>query len=333
MEAYEKRGGIKEMAKKVTAELIERIVKILSPFYTKKELVPNELEYNGYSYSMEDTELFIYSKLRSLFLGKLLQEIFGKEEIVARHYLMDEVQVNNNLLLYQGRTSTEAICEFFYEQEGFPSGEPFFWKDSFALFGSQISEENDLLDFYLTDLDYLQVEHSTVKCSTLEEYSKVGGYASAIESIKGWWKEPYQDEMALALIENVYSVLEDMSCEETQMDYNIQLNVAIVPFLERFHHMPENTFDKKVVRLAKKMIKELETPNMYFPWCLTGMQSGYTKNYFFNITTMGQSYDSTLWADCISLKAEMAFYTLDYLLAYLDMKYDYLPKEMKSYYE
>lgn len=328
------------MSEKVTEDVVRKMIKFLAPFYKKEDFVQNEVEYTGYGYACNETELFIYSKLRTLLLGKLSQSIFGGNITSwvsfgdgpdSKSSFGEDIQLNNNLLTWRGCTLYEAMAEFFYENSGFPSGGPFFWKDSFALFGGQITEPEDLLDFYLTDLDYLDADHD-VKCTTLEEYSKVDGYSSAIESIKGWWKKPYQEEMTLALIKDVYSVLGSMSDQEEFMDYCIQCNVAIVPFLNFFKKAPTDAFDKKVVRLAKKMIKELETPNLYFPWCLQGLQSGYTKNLFFNITATGQAYDSTLWAECISLKAEIAFYTLDFLLAYLDMKYDYLPKEIKSYY-
>ena len=311
---------------KISHAFIKHTMDVLEPFFQPKEAVRNEYENNYYD---DFIDLFAYSKLRSLLKAKIRKELFK----TAEESFNIDIRCCSGLLTFAGGQVGEYIWEYVAGSE-LPLGDTPFWVDRCYLQGSQMYSTDDLLDYYLSDEQYLYATVPENPPTTFAEWAELPEFKTAITDIQGWFKKEYGTEMACALIADAKNVLDCCANEEINIDYFLQINAGIVPFLKfvKSQRQVLAKNDKPIARFALKLIGELKWPNHYFPFELTGIVNGYTENLFWTISSMGTSYDSTIFPEGISFRYELALMAIDFFIIYLDQKYQYLPDSVRELY-
>lgn len=316
---------------KIDEGFINKMIALCDPFFPKgkdsKPLVPDYLEpeyYNQYDHK----ELMVYVKLRDMVLSKLWSELYGTK---AKYF--NNVSVKNGIITYDGSPGYEEAPTFAYEERyDFLETGNFFWQDGFTIEGGEINDEEGLTDFYLSEGTSLEVNFEGKK--TIEEMKTVEGGEAMIHDLMNWWKEPYQKEMVEATAEICIDMLNENCYGETAMNYHIAVNMAIKPFLDwlRKNHRKYKAYQDPVVKFTMKLIQELRYPCYLMSASICNKSWGFTENLFWNLQCYGYEYDAELIKDNMRVRAEIAYKIIDDVLVYLDKKYDFLPEDIKKFY-
>lgn len=315
------------MAFKYDESFIEKIVEVCGPFFKNRRfpLVPDVLEPAYYSQYCPD-EVLVYTKLRSLILAKIRQTLFG-----LRPKFYTEITSQGGVLMYEGAPASEEVAQFVWDERySFPATGSYFWVDDFLIDGEDIPDEESIYDCYLTEGTSIEVDFKG--CQSLKEMKKRKGGKAFCKDVAAWYKEPYQDEMAEATAELIRVILSESCYETCNMKYQINVNVAIVPFFKWCKKNHKAYHNDEGVRLAIALIECLKYPCYLMHTSVCGDSYGFTKNLFWNLMCYGYEEDAELIRDNIRLRCEIAFMVIDQLLACLDMKYDFLPANVKDLY-
>ncbi len=271
----------------------------------------------------------VYKKTRELFLHALYKEIGlpmkgFKSSIVCEDGVLYSVMGERKWSLDDG-----FIDEMYDPSDFIPTG-PFFWPDHYFLDGGYC-DTDDLVDYLFSEegLGYFSIEninkldYDTFKKDFPIEYS----------DLKGMWLSQYSEEMTKALYNHLQYILEESCHEEVNLSHEISVNVAIVPFLnwwkKNYHQL--DLRHNKIVNFAIRLIKGLKFTGPH-SWVVQDCQCGYTENLFYNIQQLGNSYENEIFSVSLSLTATISMMLIDFVLAYLDIQYGFLPHDVRQMY-
>ena len=278
--------------------------------------------------SMEATEYAVYMKVREMLLLKLYEEIGLAEDTVYD----PEITCEDDILYHKYGESwspvADDIFDMLYNDNGFIKSGPMFWTDEIDITGG-FTATSELADYYFTQegLEYFEIDNlREISYSTFKRK-----YPSATKVLKGMWKKRYAEEMTQALYKDMQAVFEECCYEEFAFSYNISVNVAIVPFLKGLRNNPKLRRDP-ISKFAIKLIRHLRYMSPYSD-ALGNIMHGFTKNLFYTSQMLGSGggyYGSEIFPICLPITAQISMKCIDYVLAYLDSKYEFLPHDVRQ---
>ncbi len=321
----------------LTPEWAEKIVKTLTPVYTDQDLFPDRVDdCNGYYYTDEVVEDLLFEKFQSILFNKYRKELMPFVTFSNGQKLNTDVKLTGPLITYQGMQleDGEAVYTYYSEADMPYTGMGPLWDDYFLINGVSLCDKDDLLDFYLTDLSIFDVEDPSdliANAENLADFEKSPKYHSAVAAIKGWWKQPYQEEMTFTMLKDrIEDLLDSATCEEESMQALYSVNVGYKPFLDFVNtkegkKMYHENFG--VCNLIMHMIRAAKWTQKYY-WTPVGKTSGWTEHLFWNCVTMGTYYDSSLTDAHCNVRCKIGEWIADYLIIYLDKEYHFLPENV-----
>ncbi len=309
---------------------INHIIEVITPIL--KELRKNpDIDGLPPISSYEPEYLSVYKKTREIYYRRIMEDIgFDEDEYKP------EIACDNGVLYCKDGECLvnieDAYYDLFSSEDKFiiPRGQ-LFWKDSWGFYG-YYNDIDDLIDNTFPEeiKEYMGI--SGLSDMDFEIFKKM--FPSSYEALKTLWKEPYAEEMTKEFYDKLQFIIEDGAGDDMSISYLVQVNVAIVPFLKKLRTDKALRRDK-TSRFAVSLIRSMKWVQHYFPSCMGDICYGFTDRLFYNTQSLGSGgsyYGQELYPQCLSLSAEIAMDLIDYILAYLDTKYGFLPPEVRQMY-
>ena len=313
-------------------ENIDRMIDVATPAI--KELLANpDIDGVPQVVGYEPTYMSVYTKTKELYLRRLLSKIGFEQESIVYDVVCEKG------CLYKVFGADEALVnleEYYVEDyccpyDDFKSPGTFFWTDSWGFSGGGSEAPEDLVDYSFPGegiLDYMEIDN--LLSLNYEEFKS--DHKDAYESISLIWNKEDREEMTKEFYKDLQCMVEESLSCECDMSYYVNVNSAIRPFIDSLRINKELRSDK-ASKFALLLIRTMRWQQQYFPTAAADRMWGFTENYFYTTQALGTQYDASLLRVCLRLSADIAMRCIDYVLAYLDIKYKYLPDNVRKLYQ